>query len=379
MSIKAQGPGIHTFVIVRDSIALNDSTVTHFMPDTLVNTTWVRGLIDNKDSVLWADHAGIADSLETDTMYVVFLKAQNIESDTINVMLIIPDTIKNDYINIKSTTANIISSGTDNEYAQFYSIKYGEVYQANVQVTDGTADVSAGAGINAGVPAYTITCDDGDEQSAVSMTKSYILMGVESTPEIQIKEDTAAFYGFIYMEDTKGDSTTIVRFDTMGLRYNADYYYGDITNPMWIPPKAYIDNSQLFKNIIIDINSSNLLNADSIPVLPATGTNTFYDIHQVTIFYNYDDANAYTGSDHSELKTIDEDDKQTVIVDVDPGMFTVSHDRIRSTTNTNNGIILFDQFNYGLNQSIWFQCGDYDGSATGTVKLIVYYSTINFN
>lgn len=244
LAVKAQAPGIFVYVIVRDSIILKDSVVTHVMPDTLPNTSWVRNLIQAVDSVLWADYAGLAekaDSLTSDSLFLNYLLSQKINTDTINVVLLIPDTIKNEYITIKSDIANVITSGTNTNYAQFYSIKYGNVYQANVQVTDGTADVSAGAGINTGVPAYTITCDDGSNQSAMSMAKDYILLGCGSSAELQIREDTLAMYGFIYMEDTKGDSSTMIRFDTSGLRYNAGYYYDDIANPMWIPPRQYVD------------------------------------------------------------------------------------------------------------------------------------------
>lgn len=67
---KSQAPGIHLYVWVRDSITLNDSTVTHFMKDTLVNTTWVNNLINSLDydTVLFsyytdtADYSSLADS-----------------------------------------------------------------------------------------------------------------------------------------------------------------------------------------------------------------------------------------------------------------------------------------------------------------------------
>jgi hypothetical protein len=40
----AQAPGIHSYVVIGDSLVMKDTTVTHVMPDTLANTEFVRNI-----------------------------------------------------------------------------------------------------------------------------------------------------------------------------------------------------------------------------------------------------------------------------------------------------------------------------------------------
>ncbi len=109
--------------------------------------------------------------------------------------------------------------------------------------------------------------------------------------------DTLGWYTYFLVV---GDSVTEMIADTGGLRYYSEYYWKDQTDPLWIPPKTYVDSVAQLRYISIDISSADILAGNEVTLISAPGAGK--SIFPQSMVFSTPDGTAYTGGGNNVLE-----------------------------------------------------------------------------
>jgi len=228
---------------------------------------------------------------------------------------------------------------------------------------------SSGLGVkvyNFGDTAGVVTIVEGNfdgsgKSSGLAVTKERI--------EIQVKghSDEEASYSNIYIDST-------------GLHY--DWSLGRVVqNSTWIPDRAYVDSvTNITGDLVttVNITSSNILNGDSILILPAPGNNKLYLITDVALCFNYG-TSTYLSGDGNDIYQQGVSGKHAIVY-IDDSEFTSTFNYVAYADRSSSFYFYSGgQSNYlNVNSPVWIDLAPLT-TGDGTAILKVYYKIVDFN
>jgi hypothetical protein len=129
---------------------------------------------------------------------------------------------------------------------------------------------------------------------------------------------------------------------------------------------AYVSNTK----ILISITSANILAGDSIPILPAPGSNLVDIVTNISGLLTHGTTYTKTGTDTTWVYSYNGTTKVKLT-------YLLNTFILNTVTSVGYSPILSP--NISLNKPIWIKLASGFATGTGTLKLVLYYKTENFN